>query len=143
MLELRKTVIEKTFTILFHKPHVKFHKMKQSKNLTEAKWRLGLKICEGRRAYGHAPAFSFTAQRVVAGISCGEQTWDAWPREDRFLEPVPYANLLSAAEHFCSPTWPFSNNLEGAEVLPGSVFKHQGRLEHETAHAHDKNGKSG
>ena len=96
MLELRKTVIEKTFTILFHKPHVKFHKMKQSKNLTEAKWRLGLKICEGRRAYRHAPAFSFTAQRVVAGISCGEQTWDAWPREDRFLEPVPYANLLSA-----------------------------------------------
>ncbi len=52
LLELRKTVIEKTFTILFHKPHVKFHKMKQSKNLTEAKWRLGLKICEGRRAYG-------------------------------------------------------------------------------------------
>ena len=52
MLELRKTVIEKTFTILFHKPHVKFHKMKQSKNLTEAKWRLGLKIREGRRAYG-------------------------------------------------------------------------------------------
>ena len=52
LLELRKTVIEKTFTILFHKPHVKFHKMKQSKNLTEAKRRLGLKICEGRRAYG-------------------------------------------------------------------------------------------
>ena len=64
LLELRKTVIEKTFTILFHKPHVKFHKMKQSKNLTEAKWRLGLKICEGRRAYRHAPAFS----RCGAGV---------------------------------------------------------------------------
>ena len=95
LLELRKTVIEKTFTILFHKPHVKFHKMKQSKNLTEAKWRLGLKICEGRRAYGHAPAFSFTAQRVVAGISCGEQTWDAWPREDRFRETRAECKWLS------------------------------------------------
>ena len=71
MLELRKTVIEKfsIFKILFHKPLVKFHKMKQSKNLTEAKWRLGLKICEGRRAYGHAPAFSFTAQRVPRTVN--------------------------------------------------------------------------